>query len=85
MGAINHNLSDHIELTYLRNTCDIQDKYIKGQMTFKEMNEKLEIERCKYINSLRILKASLDEVVRQEESIKLVFEALKENYGTLDN
>ena len=78
MGAVGINLSDHIELTYLRNTCDIQDKYIKGQISFNEYTQKLEIERCKYINSLRELNKSLDEAVRQEEFIKSAFKVLKE-------
>ena len=44
---------DNQETAYYKSVCDIQDKFIKGEISREEMEQKLEIERLKFIEYLR--------------------------------
>lgn len=44
---------DNKETDYYKSVCDIQDKFIRGEISREEMEQKLEIERLKFIEYLR--------------------------------
>ena len=44
---------DNRETAYYKSVCDIQDKFIKSEISREEMEQKLEIERLKFIECLR--------------------------------
>lgn len=44
---------DNAELNHYRAVCYIQDEFIKGEISREEMEQKLEIERLKFIGYLR--------------------------------
>lgn len=44
---------DNAELNHYRAVCYIQDEFIKGEISREEMEQKLEIQRLKFIECLR--------------------------------
>ena len=44
---------DNKETDYYKSVCDIQDKFIRGEISREEMEQKLEIERLKFIEYLK--------------------------------
>ena len=75
-----HNMLDSIENAYLNNVCNIQDQCIKGLMSKTECEQKLEIERCKYINSLHILTDQLDDDINREKMVNAWLEVFTKTY-----
>ena len=63
---------DNAELNHYRAVCDIQDKFIKGEISREEMEQKLEIERLKFIECLR----KQNEVIMQQMDREKKFEQL---------
>lgn len=67
---------DDYELTYLRNINDIKDDFINQKIYKKEYEEKLEIEKQKYIeflqNNNRLLMEDLQRKYDYDELIKLL-------------
>ena len=53
---------DNQETAYYKSVCEIQDKFIKGEISREEMEQKLEIERLKFIEYLR----KQNEVIMQQ-------------------
>ena len=50
---IKRDKMDNQETAYYKSVCDIQDKFIRGKISREEMEQKLEIERLKFIECLR--------------------------------
>ena len=68
---------DNQELAYYKSVCDIQDKFIKGEISRDEMDQKLEIERQKFIQCLQQQNLRL----QNENTRILQFNQLLENFG----
>ena len=69
---------DNAELNHYRAVCDIQDKFIKGEISREEMEQKLEIERQKFIKYLQQQNLKL----QNDNTRILQFNQLLENLGT---
>lgn len=63
---------DNAELNHYRSVCYIQDEFIKGKISREEMEQKLEIERLKFIEYLR----KQNEVIMQQMDREKKFEQL---------
>lgn len=61
---------DNAELNHYRAVCYIQDEFIKGEISREEMEQKLEIERLKFIECLR----ARNEVIMQQMDREKKFE-----------
>lgn len=61
---------DNQETAYYKSVCDIQDKFIRGEISREEMEQKLEIERLKFIECLR----KRNEYIMQQMDIEKKFE-----------
>jgi uncharacterized protein YbbC (DUF1343 family) len=71
-------MNDDYELLYLRKVCDIQNKFIKGEVSKEECEQKLEIERLNYIAHLMERNKQLRvEIEREETTRKIISEADK--------
>ena len=69
--------SDKIELAYLRNVSEIQDKYIKEHISKKECEELLVIERFKYMIQLKRLNDQLNDDIRNAKMFDDTMASLK--------
>lgn len=69
--------SDSIELAYLRNVYEIQDKYIKEHISKKECEELLVIERFKYMIQLKRLNDQLNDDIRRTKMFDDTMASLK--------
>jgi predicted acetyltransferase len=58
---------DNAELNYYKAVCYIQDEFIKGEISREEMEQKLEIERLKFIEYLRKQNEALMQQTAQEK------------------
>ena len=67
---------DNYELTYLRNINDIKDDFINQKISKKEYEEKLEIEKQKYIeflqNNNRLLMEDMQRKYDFDQFIKIL-------------
>lgn len=63
---------DRFELQYYQTVCQIQDDCIKDKITKEECEQKLEIERSKYISYLQIQNRQLIAQIEREEKMKKV-------------
>lgn len=70
-----YDIQSGFELGYYRAVCQIQDDCIKGKITKEECEQKLEIERLKYISYLQMLNR---QIIAQMEHEKRMREALSE-------
>ena len=68
---------DNAELTYYKSVCYIQDEFIKGEISREEMQQKLEIERLKFIEYLRIQNGMITQQINQEKRFAEFIETLK--------
>lgn len=71
------NIENRVELRYYQTVCQIQDDCIKEKITKEECEQKLEIERLKYISYLRIQNEYLIVQKEREEEFRKIFKALK--------
>lgn len=72
-------MNDDYELLYLRKVCDIQNKYIKEEISKEECEQKLEIERLNYIAYLRERNERLKAEIEREATMrKIISETDKE-------
>lgn len=69
---------DNAELTYYKSVCYIQDEFIKGEISRGEMEQKLEIERQKFIQYLQQQNLKF----QNDNTRILQFNQLLENLGT---
>ena len=68
---------DNAELNHYRAVCYIQDEFIKGEISREEMEQKLEIERLKFIEYLRIQNGVITQQINQEKRFAEFIETLK--------
>ena len=68
---------DNQETAYYKSVCDIQDKFIKGEISREEIEQKLEIERLKFIEYLRIQNGMITQQINQEKRFAEFIETLK--------
>ena len=68
---------DNKETDYYKSVCDIQDKFIRGEISREEMEQKLEIERQKFIQYLQQQNLKL----QNDNTRILQFNQLLENLG----
>ena len=68
---------DNQETIYYKSVCDIQRKFIKGEISIEEMERNLEIERQKFIKCLQQHNLRL----QHENTRILQFNQLLENFG----
>lgn len=61
---------DNQETVYYKSACDIQDKFIRGEISREEMEQKLEMERLKFIEYLR----KQNEFIMQQMDLEKKFE-----------
>ena len=64
------NIENKFELGYYRAVCQIQDDCIKDKITKEECEQKLEIERLKYISYLQMQNRQLIAQMEQEERMR---------------
>ena len=69
------------ELEFYKAVCDIQDQYIKGLISKEELEQKLEIERRKWINSLKEKNRILDLAQKQQEQFEMLMRGVKQMNG----
>ena len=69
------NIENRFELRYYQTVCQIQDDCIKDKITKEECEQKLEIERLKYISYLRMKNEYL---IAQKEHEERMRKALSE-------
>lgn len=69
------------ELEFYKAVCDIQDQYIKGFISKNELEQKLEIERIKLINSLKEKTLSLNLAQKQQEQFEMLMRGVKQMNG----
>lgn len=69
------NIENRFELRYYQTVCQIQDDCIKEKITKEECEQKLEIERLKYISYLQMLNRQMIAQMEHEERMR---KALKE-------
>ena len=69
------NIENRFELRYYQTVCQIQDDCIKDKITKEECEQKLEIERLKYISYLRMQNEYL---IAQKEHEERMRKALSE-------
>lgn len=69
------------ELEFYKAVCDIQDQYIKGLISKEELEQKLEIERRKWINSLKEKNRILDLAQKQQEQFEMLMRGIKQMNG----
>lgn len=69
---------DNKETDYYKSVCDIQDKFIRGEISREEMEQKIEIERQKFIQYLQQQNLKL----QNENTRILQFNQLLENLET---
>lgn len=67
---------DNQETAYYKSVCDIQDKFIKGEISREEMEQKLEIERLKFIECLRQQNITLQHQMNAEAQDNQLLELL---------
>ena len=58
---------NNAELAYYKTVCDIQDKFIRGEFDRETLEQKLEIERLKFIEYLRKQNEALMQQTAQEK------------------
>lgn len=68
-----YNIDDRFELNYYQTVCQIQDDCIKGKIAKKECEQKLEIERLKYISYLKTQNKQLNTQIEHEKRMRKVF------------
>ena len=64
------NIENRFELQYYQTVCQIQDDCIKDKITKEECEQKLEIERLKYISYLQMQNRQLIAQMEHEERIR---------------
>ena len=64
------NIENRFELRYYQTVCQIQDDCIKEKITKGECEQKLEIERLKYISYLRMQNRQLITQMEHEEIMR---------------
>lgn len=69
------------ELDFYKAVCDIQDQYIKGFISKEELEQKLEIERRKWIVSLKEKTLSLDFKRTQQEQFEMLMKGVRQMNG----
>lgn len=63
-------IEEQFELKYYQTVCQIQDDYIKEKITKTECEQKLEIERLKYISYLQMANRQLIAQIKHEEIMR---------------
>ena len=66
------NIEKTFELKYYQTVCQIQDDCIKEKITKEECEQKLEIERLKYISFLQMQNRQLIAQMEHEERMRKV-------------
>lgn len=69
------------ELEFYKAVCNIQDQYIKGLISKEELEQKLEIERRKWINSLKEKNRSLNLAQKQQEQFVMLMRGVDQMNG----
>ena len=64
------NIENRFELRYYQTVCQIQDDCIKEKITKEECEQKLEIERLKYISCLQIQNRQMIAQMEHEERMR---------------
>ena len=64
------NIENNFELRYYQTICQIQDDCIKEKITKEECEQKLEIERLKYISYLQMQNRQLIAQMEHEERMR---------------
>ena len=64
------NIENRFELRYYQTVCQIQDDFIKDKITKEECEQKLEIERLKYISYLQMLNRQMIAQMEHEERMR---------------
>ena len=64
------NIENRFELQYYQTVCQIQDDCIKEKITKEECEQKLEIERLKYISYLQMQNRQLNAQMEREERMR---------------
>lgn len=64
------NIENRFELRYYQTVCQIQDDCIKEKITKEECEQKLEIERLKYISYLQMQNRQLIAQMEHEERMR---------------
>ena len=64
------NIENKFELRYYQIVCQIQDDCIKEKITKEECEQKLEIERLKYISNLQMLNRQMIAQMEHEERMR---------------
>ena len=64
------NIENRFELRYYQTVCQIQDDCIKDKITKEECEQKLEIERLKYISYLQMLNRQMIAQMEHEERMR---------------
>ena len=70
-------MTDDFELRYYQTVCQIQDDCIKDKISKKECEQKLEIERLKFIEYLKIKNKHIILEKKNQEMIQHFFDELK--------
>lgn len=71
------NIENTIALRYYQTVCQIQDDYIKEKITKEECEQKLEIERLKYIYCLQTLNKQMIAQMEYEKRVENVLKEIK--------
>ena len=72
--------TNNFELRYYQTICQIQDDYIKGKISKKECEEKIEIERLKFISYLQIQSEQITKQIEQAEEMKKILTEIDKHF-----
>jgi hypothetical protein len=72
-------ISQNDELQYYKNICDLQQKYITGNMSKEELDSKCEIERLEYISRLNKKNLQIQKEIESQKRMTAIMEKMWEN------
>lgn len=72
--------TNNFELRYYQTICQIQDDYIKDKISKKECEEKIEIERLKFISYLQIQSEQITKQIEQAEEMKKILTEIDKHF-----
>ena len=62
------------ELQYYKNICDLQQQYIRGEISKEELESKCEIKRLEYISLLNLRNLQIQEQIEGQKRMTIMME-----------
>ena len=70
------NIGSEYELQHYKEICDIQSRYIQGNISKEEMDSRCEIERQKYISYLHERNLKLQQDIENQMRVTALIESI---------